>query len=331
MILNVYAFKNLKITDSSSGGAFPTIVEIIQSQCMEEGDKMAIYGAAFNNKFQVIHERVTSLREIKKFQGSKYVQSNLSNSFVLVYNDLRNGYIVVFSGTPCQCFALKIFLKNKNINMENLILIDIVCHGTASPKLWKEFINWIEKKEHAKVTTFSFRYQQSSWKEYPMMIKFDNGKKVINSYDGRKYTELYFSNLMMRECCYNCAFANEERVSDITLGDFWGIEKVMPDFPYKHSVSQILVNSNKGKKIVDKIIHIANTQILIKENCSEEYKLYQNNINRPTFRLDAVDDFWREYKDYGFEYVLKKYTAYSKYRKWKHNLKKFLIEIHILK
>lgn len=331
MILNVYAFKNLKYTESSSGGAFPTIVEMIYSQCIKEECKLAVYGAAFNEEFEVIHQRITSLHEMKKFQGSKYVQSNLLNSFMLVYNDLKSGYVVVFSGTPCQCFSLKMFLKNKNIDIENLILIDIICHGTPNPQIWKEFINWIENKEDSKITAFSFRYSQSNWKEYPVMIKFSNGKRFVNSYDARKYTELYFSNLIMRECCYNCRFANDERISDITLGDFWGIEQVIPEFPYQHGVSQILVNSDKGKKIIDKIITIADSQIFIKENYSEDYKSYQANINRPTLRLDKVDGFWKDYKNCGFEYILKKYTRYSKYRKWKHNIKRFFIEKHDIK
>lgn len=334
----IYAFKNKSIDNSSSGAAYPTIVEalfqnIISSKGFNDSAEQSdfiVYGAAFNDDFSVSHQRANNIKECEKFRGSKYVQSNLGDSFRQVKKDLLKGKSVLFTGTPCQVNAIKIYLKE--VDTSNLYLIDIICHGTPPEAIWLDFIEWLENKYKSKLVKFSFRYQNAKWKQYPIMAEFENGTRVVNSYSLRVYIKLFFTNMIMKEGCYSCKFANLRRPGDLTLGDFWGIELVMPEFPFKNDVSEILVNTSKGKGVIDMIQELAksNSDIVMKECNSKEYIKYQHNLRHPTSKPEQTTQFWDEYKEKGIDFIIKKYTGYSLIGMLKHCIIRFLNE-HSLK
>lgn len=326
----VYALKNCSIEGSASGAAFPTIVLALDKMlaCKGQSGNLIVYGAAFDEKFNVTHQRAESIYDCEKFKGSKYVQSNLGNSFSNVLDDLKRGKTVLFTGTPCQIFALKNYVMKANCSMENLYLADLICHGTPVPIFWKDYIAWLEKKLGSELEEFSFRYQKAKWKNYPAMAKMKNGKRYVNTYEVRLYTSLFFTHLTMRDGCYSCKFANLNRPSDITIGDFWGIKECIPDFPYQDSVSQILVNTEKGEQLLDLISHMGES-VIVRECKTDDYLKYQHNLTRPTERPVMLDAFRKDYKENGFSYILTKYAGYGFKNKMKHNLKRLLIGIGI--
>ncbi|MHB8128925.1 MAG: Coenzyme F420 hydrogenase/dehydrogenase, beta subunit C-terminal domain [Mobilitalea sp.] len=326
---DVYAYKsdNLILKQSSSGGAFTAIVDAVYSifeksiannglntDLYSESIMMPIvYGAAFDKNFNVVHKAAYSKEECKQFNGSKYVQSNMGTICIDIMNNLKSNMSVLLTGTPCQVYAVKHYLSMKDINSDNLYLVDIICHGTPDPNLWKAFLIWIEKKYHSKLVNFSFRYKGAERQDYTAMGEFENGIKKINTKDVRAFTTLFFTHLTLRESCYNCKFSNMSRQSDITIGDFWGIEKVMPDFPREGGVSEIIVNTEKGKQLLEiiKQKNVTDENIKLQQCFSDDYIKYQHNLNSPTGKPIKTDQFWSDFEKHGFEYVLKKYTKYG--------------------
>lgn len=292
------------------------------------GGGTAVYGAIFDEDFNVIHARATEDEEFLKFRGSKYVQSNLGYCLRQVEQDLRSGLSVVFSGTPCQVAAVRKYAEQKKIDTSKLYLIDIICHGTPNPSVWEDYRHWLEERHHSKISSFSFRYQKARWKEYPMMAEYANGHRDVNSYDLRIYNKLFFTHLLMRESCYTCKFANMNRPSDITIGDFWHVKEIVSGFPYGDSTSLVLANTDKGIKLMEQVMR--NTQIVIKECFSDDYLKYQHNLNEPTSRPANIDEFWKDYKEHPFEYILQKYAGFGWKDHIKHGLKKGLAEIGLL-
>lgn len=312
MPLEVYAFKNNEkvLRKSSSGGAFTEIISTIFR--LYPKNEIIVYGAAFDENLNVKHMSANSVDECLKFNGSKYVQSNLKGVFESVITDLKQGKLVVFSGTPCQHKALTNLIHNKRIDDTNLIRIDIICHGTPKPKIWSDYVQWLEIKNKSKLIDFSFRYKGCK-KSYSSYAKFENGKEKINSFDTKMYNRLFLRRLILTEKCFKCEFAKIERITDITLGDFWGIEKIMPDFPRNNGVSEILVNTAKGKHIIEDIKNFnkKNNDVVLEQCFSNEYIKYQNNLNRPAEKPIDYDDFKIEYKNKGIKFVMKKYAGYS--------------------
>lgn len=316
----VFAFKNYGITGSSSGGAFPTIVKSISA--IEEKD-IAIYGAAFDENLNVVHKKVVGLISMTDLQGSKYVQSKIGDCYNQVQEDLAQNAVVVFSGTPCQVQGLKKFLDNKHIKTDNLYLIDIICHGTAQTLLWNKYKEWMEKKYGQKLKTFSFRYHEAKSMPYASMALFAKGKVLVNTYDVQLYNRLFLSNLALQEGCYRCPFAKVERCGDITIGDFWGVEKLIPEFGERHSVSQILVNTAKGKKVIEEFEKLSD-EIKMIEYEKDDYLTYQRQLNGPTVEPEGAKEFKKDLVELPFEIVLKKYMKYGIVNKMKFYIKKYL-------
>lgn len=330
MIKKKFALKNTDIINSSSGGAFPTIIEAIKFELGKE-KQLIVYGAAFNDKLDITYQRATTDSEYLKFRGSKYVRSEMGSTLKDIEKDLKNGNNVLFTGVPCQVFALKQFLNRKNVDMTNLYLVDLICHGTPGNKVWKDFVQWIERQYNSKLVEFSFRYSQARWNVYPVMAKFENGKIIVNGYKVRLFIKLFFTHLIMCKGCYSCKFSNLERNSDLTIGDFWGIETVMPEYPYKNGVNIVLVNTDNGEKIVNIINKLANKNkaIVISKCNSNDYLKFQTNLNHPTVKPEKFEEFWKDYESYGFEYVLKKYGDYNLIGRARHYVTRFLGETNM--
>lgn len=317
--MKIYAFKDPNNATSSSGGAFPAIIEVVK---LIEGVMPIVYGAAFDDSFSVVHIRATNEKEYLRLRGSKYVRSSLDGIFESVYCDLNNGYPVIFSGTPCQIVAMKNRLAKEKTNISKLYLVDIVCHGTPKIIVWKDFKNWIEDKYNSRLVDFSFRYSKTKWKSYPIMAKFENGKQYVNSFKLRRYTELFYSDLTLVSGCYRCKYANINRISDITIGDFWGIRSVLPHFPYNEEVSQVLPNTTKGDNIVRKLLE--NRSYYMDKTDIENVIQYQTSFMKPTMKPKNVEEFWMKYKEESFETILEKYAGYNTWGFLRHIIKKVL-------
>ena len=303
---NVYGLK-LKNEEerltSRSGGFFVAISNFI----LEMGG--VVYGAMFDKNFMVIHGRANTIEEAKAFKGSKYVQSDLNEIFIKVKKDLEDGKYVLFSGTGCQISGIKSFLRD--INTEKLILCDIICHGVASPKVYKDFLKFISKGK--KVKNFDFRDKRFGWRAHLETIDFEKG-----SFSTNYYTNLFYSSLIVRPSCFECRWANLNREADFTLGDFWGIENVNKNFDDNKGVSLIFVNTDRARIIFDKI----------KENfeffeCNIE-DCMQKNLKEPTEEPDNRNIFWEEYNKNGFKYIMKKYAGYSIKNRFKFLIKNII-------
>lgn len=226
--------------ESSSGGIFT----LLASYIIDNGG--IVYGAAFNQNFEVEHIEVTNKQDLRKLRGSKYIQSKLGNTYSKIKEQLNQNKLVYFSGTPCQIDGLLCFLNKK---YDNLICQDIVCHGVPSPKIWKHYLKKFDLEKNAKI---SFRDKSTGWDSYSFSIKQDNNSfKELSSQN--EYMKVFLKDLCLRPSCYDCHSKSLHRNSDITLADFWGIKEVCPEMYDNKGTSLVFINSDKGKKLFDKI------------------------------------------------------------------------------
>lgn len=223
---------------SSSGGIFYSLaVEILRHGGV-------VFGAVWRDN-KLCHAEVLSERELKGMCGSKYLQSYIGNTYVSAKQYLAEGKKVYFTGTPCQIAGLRRFLGKE---YENLICQDIICHGVPSPKAFEVYKKDLEKR-YGEIKQIIFRDKKKGWRKYAVSIEFISGKKIFVSHNYDRFMRGYLDNIYLRESCYDCQYKGIERVGDITLGDFWGIESVVPEYDDDAGVSIVLVNSEKGNDL----------------------------------------------------------------------------------
>lgn len=250
-----------EIETSRSGAAFIAISDYI----LENGG--IVYGVGYKDHFRVAHKRATTKEERNEFKGSKYVQSDLDGIFRQVKEDLKQGNTVLFSGTPCQTAGLNSYIGKKL--RENLVLVDIVCHGVPSPYIWRDYLSYIEKKYKNEVVKVNFRDKSRiGWSGHIESFIFDNGKKI----ESKIYTILFQQNIMLRQSCGKCFFTNFKRPSDLTIGDYWGWKKISDNFNADNKgCSLVFINTKKGYEIflvISKFMHLihANMNLCIQPN-----------------------------------------------------------------
>ena len=292
----VYAFKAADEyrVKSTSGGAFSALAEYIL-KCSG-----VVYGAAMDGADgPVFHIRATSEQELDKLRGVKYIQSDTRDCFKQIKQDLENGKTVLFSGTPCQISAVKKHVEICRVPSDNLFLVDIICHGVSSPRVFSAFIRWLNGKLGGNVTSFLFRDKKVSWRGNSSSAHLEDGRwkhsiKAVNA-----FMNTYYSGTITRESCYHCQYASTSRVSDMTISDFWGIEKKLPSFEDALGVSMVLVNTEKGAELVRKI----------NGDCAETdlMDICQPQLSRPCDKPTDRGEFWRKYNESGIESVLKQY------------------------
>lgn len=280
-----------EVMKSRSGAAFVAISDYI----LEHGG--VVYGAGYKDHFRVAHKRATTKEERDEFRGSKYVQSDLTGVFRQVKEDLKNGLTVLFSGTPCQTSGLNAYVGKKL--RENLILIDIVCHGVPSPYIWGKYIAYLEKKHDNRIVVVNFRDKNLlGWKEHKESFKYENGKVEINDF----YTDLFYQHICFRYSCNICYYANLQHPSDITLADFWGWEKISPEINKDDKgVSLILINTAKGIYLFD------STKEKLEIIPSDIQSILQPNLIKPSPAHSKRDSFEKDYKRFGFLYIMYRY------------------------
>lgn len=299
--------KNIRL-NSSSGGLLTLISDYV---LLKDG---IIYGASFDSDFCVNHCSADDEEKRNLMRGSKYVQSYLGNIFVKIKLNLDSSKVVLFIGTPCQVAGLKGYLKK---DYKNLILCDLVCHGVSSPLVFQEYISLV-KKRYGDINTFMFRDKEVGWRGSNISVITKSNRKYSNTNLLNIIKQIYYGHYATRPSCHNCEFTNINRISDITIGDFWGIEDCSPSFEDKLGVSLLLLNSNKGEScwnlIKDKTEYLEETI----SNCK------QPQLYKPTKASQDRDSFWDNYYKYGFLYISKKYTNYGRINRIKCLIKKIL-------
>ena len=332
--LDVYAAVNKNITDvlnATSGGIFTAVAKFILSK------GGIVYGVSLDYKqdgsFIPHHIEINDIKELYKLQKSKYVQSNTEDIFKSVKRRLVEGNIVLFSGTPCQISGLKGYLQK---DYDNLFVIDLICHGVPSSNMFNEFIAQLEQKYNSKIIEYNFRDKKKGWGSNASFSMEKDGKIKKKYYPSKalSYMNLFYDCAIFRESCYSCPFAKKERIGDITIGDFWGIEKEYPNlidnglFDLQKGVSCILVNTEKGKKIIESISDQLN---IVPVDLSKIMK-YNHQLSKPASKSDNrefIFDIYINKKYQGIEewfdkeFKIKK-KIYCVYSKIPDKLKKFI-------
>lgn len=288
----VYAARHRNIREvetSRSGAAFIALSDYI----LESGG--IVYGAGYNNHFHVVHKRALTKIERNEFKGSKYVQSELDAIFSQVRQDLKNGLTVLFSGTPCQTAGLDCFL-NGGLK-ENLYLADIVCHGTGSPFVWNDYLEFLSSKYNKAITNVNFRDKQLfGWTDNHESFCFEGDKEK------KFFKYLFYKPWHFRLSCYKCRYCSPERPSDITLADFWGWEKIVPTLNTDDKgLSLVIINTDKGKGLFEKIKKDLYTTEVSLKDC------LQSNMQKATPMHHNRISFEQDYAAKGFKYVYFKY------------------------
>lgn len=317
----VYAFQNNKknLQKATSGGAFIALVDAFLERYL--GQKTYIYGVTYDRNLNVRYEVANTLEKCEKFSGSKYVRSDISGVYNRIRENLANDGAVLFTGTPCHVAALQNFLYRHNTNQKNLVCIDLICHGTPQPIYWRAYRDWLEKKYKSTLIDFKFRTHEEGVSEYASLAKFKNGKIYMNIPETQIYNRMFLRHYLFSEGCFKCKFANLNRRGDVTIGDFWGIDLVMPQYPYTKNVSEILVNSEKGEQLVQILINNAQIQGYCIERCySEEYVKYQNNLQQPAYKPTDYELFQKDFQKRGIRYVAVKYVGYDLLHRMKYYL-----------
>ena len=257
--LRVYAAKNKNEEirlQSSSGGIFSLLAEKV----IDGGG--VVFGARFDDEWNVVHAWTDTMEGIVAFRGSKYVQSSIGSSYKEAKNFLLQGRDVLFSGTPCQIAGLKSYLRKE---YDNLLTVDVVCHGVPSPLVWRRYLNDM-RKVYPQITDISFRDKSFGWKKYCIRIRYVSSEVSQELFPGSRsegeflqpFTENTFMkgfsrNIYLRPSCYACTARSGKSGSDISIADFWGVHNFYPEFDDDKGIGLILINSEKGKLVYDRV------------------------------------------------------------------------------
>lgn len=240
--LKVYAAKNKNEEirrQSSSGGFF----SILGEDVIDNGG--VVFGAKYNNSWEVVHDYTENKEGLICFRGSKYVQSKINGSFAHAERFLKEGRPVLFSGTPCQIAGLKLFLKK---DYDNLIAVDFVCHGVPSPKVFKLYINELKMLVDGKITEINMRDKVTGWKEYSFSVISSLNQVIVKKSEvlnNNVYRKGFLFDIYLRPSCHDCPAKNFKSGSHITIGDYWGIETIHPDFYDEGGVSLVCIHDEK--------------------------------------------------------------------------------------
>ncbi len=282
MSLAVRDRDDMELLVSASGGAFAAAARMI----LQRGG--VVIGAAYHDDMTVGHFIVERLENLHKVQSSKYVQSNTEATYSQVKALLINGREVLYSGTPCQIGGLRAYLRKE---YANLYTMDLICHGVASPKLFAKYLIWLGGKMKGKIIGYDFRDKSCGWGLDYMSKTKTKTKTKPSTLDPYYYH--FLEGTTYRECCYRCNYCTKERVGDITIGDYWGVEKEHPEFYSAKGVSCFLVNSEKGMRLWNLI----KSEFYFLESTFEQVARANHNLSHPTKRTSRRDSIYLHIDD----------------------------------
>lgn len=240
--------------NSSSGGVFYLLAKYVISE------KGVVFGAKFDENFEVCHGYAEDMDGIRSFMQSKYVQSHIGTAYRDAKAFLDEGRLVLFSGTPCQVSALKSFLSK---DYPNLLTVDFICHGVPSRRVWREYIN--ELSCGRKIRSINFRDKTEGWRVFSLKAEFEDSSVYRKNLDEDIFVKGFLQNLYLRPSCYECRHRGFDRPADVTLADFWGVQNVMPELFDDKGTSILVIRNELVEKILD-----GNSENLTVKELSEE-------------------------------------------------------------
>lgn len=288
---------------SASGGAFSAIAKYVLDK------NGVVIGCAWNNELMPEHIVIDSYQNLYKLQGSKYVQSNIESIFKETKQLLENNKKVFFTGTPCQVDALKEYLGK---DYDQLLTADLICHGVPNVDFFNSYKKWFQNRNRCKILEVNFRDKEKlGWSSVgSITIKKDNKvRKHTILYTEDPYYYLFEYGFILRESCYSCKYACSDRKGDLTLGDFWGIQKYYPDLDRTKGVSALLVNTYKGEKVIEQMEDYMDI-------IPTKYKYIEENnekLRRPSSKPQNREVWIKYWKTGGFDLVAREFYR----QKWK--------------
>lgn len=302
--------RNKKILKASRSGGFFTVVS---DYVLERNG--VIYACKLNDHFKAIHARITDKKTRDLCRGSKYVQSEIGNTFVETKTDLDEGRLVLFSGTSCQVNALIRFLGKK---YDNLITLDILCHAVPSPKVYEEFKSYFEAKYAEKITNVNFRNKEYGWGADVMTIDSQNHRLATQS-----YYDFFGGHYSIRPSCFRCKYKKLDRGNvDFTLADFWGVRQAAPEYADDRGVSMIICNSSLANEIFSAI-----------KNDIEYKEVSEKEVIQPCLvsnfeQCKRREEFFADLRKLPIADLIAKYAFKKRrYRMFKQNVKRKLYKL----
>ena len=331
--------KDLEVLqESSSGGIF----SVLANEYIKNNGK--IYGAAFDEKFNVVHVGVENLEGLKRLRGSKYVQAIVGNAYIDAKAFLKQGRKVMFSGTACQIAGLKKFLKTE---YENLLTVDVVCHGVPSPLVWRQYLQEIKMSERREdrgkntvlsspkdipvITGISFRDKKLGWKKFSFVVRGKSAEGGQNSvllsdmHQENRFMQAFISNLILRPSCYDCKVKAGRSGSDITIADYWGIKNYHPEMDDDKGTSLVMVNTLYAQLRIDRILFQT-------EYVESDYSYglagnpsIEKSVQSPKYR----SFFWEKFPAYGIKtidmiYRKNRFDLVARAKKYIRRIERFL-------
>lgn len=312
--IKVYAAQardDIKIRNSASGGAFQMLAELV----LEKGGVcFGAKGYFDKSHYKVEHVRISSLKDLQQILNSKYVLSDIGDSYTQAKKDLLAGTTVLFSGTPCQIAGLKAFLKK---DYPNLITSDVICHGVSSAEIFDDYINELKKSNNITIVEYLFRDKYSGWgsnfgfKYYKNTDTYKNVHSKHFPKEGGSFSIHYLRGDIHRENCYSCNYSRRERISDFTFGDYWAIELEKPELinkktdriSIKKGINSVMVNTLKGASFIDDLT----PKLRMYEVEYESVIAHNNNLSYPSSRGKNRQDVLDTYINSGYHAIEKKY------------------------
>ena len=284
-----------ELIQSSSGGAFTAISDYF----LENGN--AICATVYDyNTDRPVFRLLNTFEGRNDARGSKYIQSSPGDIFKEAYEWVKNNpdKKLMFIGTGCQADGFRIYSEMKGIR-DRVFIVDLICHGTSSPKLWREYIREVEK-EYGPVEYITFKDKRNGWQNPTAVAVTDKHEVLMND-----YVNIFYNRCALRPSCHRCPYATTERQTDMTIGDFWHIENTIPDFFDPDGTSLFLIHTKEGKLLFDQIKENLNYRESNTKECE------QDNLARPTPVSPNRKKFWNDYRKHGINYIMKKYGQLS--------------------
>ncbi len=282
---------------SSSGGFFTAMATQI---LREDG---VVFGAAYDDGMYVRHIGVETEDELKLLRGSKYVQSDVLDTYVQVQQCLKQGRKVLYSGTPCQIAGLYAVVGR---NYENLLTCDFVCHGVPSPKIFQDYVCFVEKKYEDKLISVKFRDKRIHWGAPICVGSFGYGRtRCFTNQMDRSFYQVFIDNVVLRPACYQCPYVGRDRMGDLTFADFWEIadKKISFKHDFRNGISKVLVNNRKGERW----FHVAQGDLYFEQRLLEDATHVVNLSGKPSFKPRSREKFFEDYQQFGYAVAVKKY------------------------
>lgn len=296
------------LMSSSSGGAFTALSDFFLK------NDNAVVAAIYNyenpmTEFQMILDE----KQRERAKGSKYMQSKPGYIYREAYRWLMENpkKELLFVGMGCQSDGFRKFTEIKGIR-DRVYIVDIICHGSPSPKLWKEYAESIQRKD-GKITYLTFKDKRNGWKSPTAYVKVNGAEKPI-----KDYVKVFYNRCALQPSCYECPYATTERKTDMTIGDFWHIEATIPDFYDPNGNSLFLIHTKRGEELFEKIKGDMDYRLSNTTQC------WQANLEAPTKKSEQREEFWSDYQKKGIDFVMKKYGTVPMKTRIKNKLLKII-------